>query len=54
MARFAPRQRAYDQQPRFDLDNQYVSKLDFAKMNVEKVARLVQMEVLMLDEARYA
>ncbi len=34
----------------FDLDNTYASKLDFSKGNTEKVARLVQMEVLLLDE----
>ncbi len=34
----------------FDMDNTYASKLDFSKGNTEKVARLVQMEVLLLDE----
>ena len=34
----------------FDLDNTYATKLDLTKGNLEKVARLVQMEVLLLDE----
>jgi len=36
----------------FDLDGNLTSKLDFSKANVEKVAVLVQMQVLFLDEAR--
>ncbi len=36
----------------FDLDGTLTSKLDFSKANVEKVANLVQMQVLFLDEAR--
>ncbi len=34
----------------FDLDNTYATKMDLSKGNTEKVARLVQMEVLLLDE----
>ena len=34
----------------FDLDNTYATKLDLTKGNTEKVARLIQMEVLLLDE----
>ena len=38
----------------FDLDGNLISKLDFAKVHVEKVATLVQMQVLFLDEARHS
>ena len=34
----------------FDLDNEYKSKLDFAKGNLQRVAELIRMEVLMIDE----
>ena len=35
----------------FDFDQDYTSKLDFAKVNHAKVAALIQLEVLLLDEA---
>ena len=34
----------------FDLDHNYESKLDFSKGNLQKVAELVQMQALLLDE----
>ena len=34
----------------FDLDEEYTSKLDFAKVSQSKVAALIQLQVLMLDE----
>ena len=35
----------------FDFDGDYVSKLDFAKVTQTKVAALIQLQVLLLDEA---
>ena len=34
----------------FDLDEEYTSKLDFAKITKSKVAALIQLQVLLLDE----
>ena len=34
----------------FDFDSDYVSKLDFAKVTQTKVAALIQLQVLLLDE----
>ena len=36
----------------FDLDNEYTSKLDFAHLTNAKVAGLMALNVLLLDEAR--
>ena len=36
---------------RFEFDGEYKSRLDFAKLTNAKVADLITMEVLLLDEA---
>jgi len=36
----------------FDLDSEFQTKLDFAKLENAKVKALLQMQVLLLDEAR--
>ena len=37
----------------FDLDTEFKSKLDFAKLSNTRVADLMAMDVLLLDEAPY-